>query len=377
MDLRRLKHLVTLADARNFGRAALLCHVSQSAFSRSVQAAEEELGLKLFDRGTLEVTCTDAGAFVVERARKLLFENHCLERDVSLYRERLIGDLAFGVGPYPAATLLPRLLVETRNRYPGVNVRVEVNNARYLLDHLRAEELDFYLADLRNVPHAVDLSFTRIGQMVAGFYVRAGHPLLREPRVKAPQLLPYGLASVRVPETVSQALGVLFGLEDGKHAPLALECDDLHLLKAIAMETDTVLACTDAATRQEVENATLVRLDVEQLPPPVFRHGCGVAQGPELFAHGPVRGGLPHRSGCLASRWLTTHCHSTIHRTIRPHAQTLLRNHGTPADRLRCCRGRCGGFAALAAGRTVAWPAGMDGGGHGVSGVGLVAGTGV
>ena len=65
MDLRRLKHLVTLADARNFGRAALLCHVSQSAFSRSVQAAEEELGLKLFDRGSLEVTCTDAGAFVV------------------------------------------------------------------------------------------------------------------------------------------------------------------------------------------------------------------------------------------------------------------------------------------------------------------------
>ena len=203
----------------------------------------------------------------MERARKLLFENHCLERDVSLYRERLIGDLAFGVGPYPAATLLPRLLVEARNRYPGVNVRVEVNNARYLLDHLRAEELDFYLADLRNVPQAVDLSFTRIGRMVAGFYVRAGHPLLREPRVQAPQLLPYGLARVRVPETVSQALGVLFGLEDGKHAPLALECDDLHLLKAIAMETDTVLACTDAATRQEVENATLVRLDVEQLPP--------------------------------------------------------------------------------------------------------------
>lgn len=267
MDLKRLKHLVALADTRNFGRAAVQCHLTQSAFSRSIQAAEDELGLQLFDRGTVEATCTDAGAFVVERARKLIFDSRCLERDVSLYRERLIGDLAFGVGPYPAATLLPRLLVETRNRYPGVNVRVEVNNARYLLDHLRAEELDFYLADLRNVPHAVDLSFTRIGQMVAGFYVRAGHPLLREPRVKAPQLLPYGLASVRVPETVSQALGVLFGLEDGKHAPLALECDDLHLLKAIAMETDTVLACTDAATRQEVENATLVRLDVEQLPP--------------------------------------------------------------------------------------------------------------
>ena len=82
MDLKRLKHLVTLADTRNFGRAALQCHLSQSAFSRSVQAAEEELGLLLFDRGSLEVTCTQAGALVVERARTLLFESHCLERDV-------------------------------------------------------------------------------------------------------------------------------------------------------------------------------------------------------------------------------------------------------------------------------------------------------
>lgn len=107
MDLKRLKHLVALADTRNFGRAAIQCHLTQSAFSRSIQAAEEEYGLQLFDRGPLEVTCTDAGAFVVERARKLLFENRCLERDVSLYRERQIGDLAFGVGPFPAATLVP------------------------------------------------------------------------------------------------------------------------------------------------------------------------------------------------------------------------------------------------------------------------------
>ena len=51
----------------------------------------------LFNRGTAEVTCTDAGAFVVERARKLLFDSRCLERDVSLYRERKIGDASIMV----------------------------------------------------------------------------------------------------------------------------------------------------------------------------------------------------------------------------------------------------------------------------------------
>ncbi len=190
MDLKRLKHLVALADTRNFGRAAIQCHLTQSAFSRSIQAAEEEYGLQLFDRGPLEVTCTDAGAFVVERARKLLFENRCLERDVSLYRERQIGDLAFGVGPFPAATLVPSLLTEIRTRYPKVCVRVEVNNADFLAAHLRAEELDFYLADVRNVVAAPDLSITRVAQLSAGFYVRAGHPLLALVQVTPADLLP-------------------------------------------------------------------------------------------------------------------------------------------------------------------------------------------
>ena len=80
MDIRRLKHLVALADERNFGRAAQQCHLTQSAFSRSIMAAEEEFGLLLFNRGTVEATCTDAGAFVVEKARKLLFGARCHRR---------------------------------------------------------------------------------------------------------------------------------------------------------------------------------------------------------------------------------------------------------------------------------------------------------
>ena len=43
MDIKRVKHLVALADSRNFGRAAALCHLSQSAFSRSIQTLEDEV----------------------------------------------------------------------------------------------------------------------------------------------------------------------------------------------------------------------------------------------------------------------------------------------------------------------------------------------
>ena len=267
MDLKRLRHLVSLADTRNFGRAAVQCHLTQSAFSRSIQAAEEEMGLLLFDRGTVEATCTEAGAFVVERARKLLFDNSCLERDVSLYRERLIGDLAFGGGPYPAATIVPPLLTEIRTRFPSVCVRVEVNNADYLAAHLRAEELDFYLADMRNVIAAADLTIAPVAKLSGGFYVRAGHPLLAQAVVTAASLLPFGIASVRLPEAVQVGLGALMGLGDGKRVPLAVECDDLSLLKSLAETTDTVIGSTDAGTVQDVASKRLVRLEVTDIAP--------------------------------------------------------------------------------------------------------------
>src|SRR4051812_39507135 len=90
MDLRRLQHVVALADEGHFGRAAERVHLSQPAFSRSIQAAETELGLKLFDRGTVEALCTPAGRFVVERARGLLQQNQRLEREVAMYRERAV-----------------------------------------------------------------------------------------------------------------------------------------------------------------------------------------------------------------------------------------------------------------------------------------------
>ena len=266
MDLKRMAHLVALADERNFGRAAERVHLSQPAFSRSVQAAETELGMQLFDRGNLEVSCTTAGKFVVERARKLLFDSRCLERDVSLYREQLIGDIAFGVGPFPAVTLLPELMIALRTRYPGINSRVEVNNWKYLAEHLRDEELDFFVADVRDVPRDADLTISSAGQQHGHFYVRAGHPLLGLQTLAPSAMLPYGLASVRLPMKVRSQLRRLLGLSVDDPLPIALECDDVHLLKRVAQAGDTVLASTDAAVADEAREGKLFALNLRGVP---------------------------------------------------------------------------------------------------------------
>ncbi len=265
MDLKRLNHLVALADERNFGRAATRVHLSQPAFSRSIQAAESELGLLLFDRGNADISCTPAGLFVIQRARKLLLESRRLEREVDLYRDRVMGDLAFGVGAFPAATLLPQLMVDLRTRFSGVNSRVHVNNWRYLVEHLKKEEIDFFVSDIRDVPRDANFSITPIGRQRGRFYVRAGHPLLQRTVTRMADLAPYGLGTGRLPAQAATALMHMMGRSGDDGLPVAVECDDIHLLKRITLCTDTVMIGTEFIMREELAAGLLLPLELQGL----------------------------------------------------------------------------------------------------------------
>jgi DNA-binding transcriptional LysR family regulator len=266
MNIRRLQHLVALADEGNFRRAAERVHLSQPAFSRSIQAAEAELGLKLFDRGTLEVKTTPAGAFVVDRARRLLQQTRNLERDVSLYRERAIGDIAFGSGPFPAASLVPALLADLRRHYPGVSVCVHVNNAHHLLGYVRREEHEFFVANAVDVPRDGIFHVERIGQMPGGFYVREGHPLLDRNTVSTADLVPFGIASGRLPRETTALLLKLMGLPPDQKLPIAVECDDIHLLKRVALDSDTVIIGSPDLLAEDLRRKVIQEVVPADLP---------------------------------------------------------------------------------------------------------------
>lgn len=266
IELRRLGHLVALADERHFARAAERVHLSQPAFSRSIQALERDIGQRLFDRESGEVRATPAGSFLIERARRLLFDARCLKRDVDLYADSQLGHTAFGVGPFPAATLMPKVLPELRRRFAQVQLRVEVGNWGLLLDHLRAETIEFFIADVRDVPADDALEVQSLGRHAGGFYARATHPLVSR-SCTLQECWAQGVAATRLPPAVVSALAALLGLPPGQVPALALECDDVTLLRAVALSTDTVLAATDVALQADVDAGLLRPLKVKGMVP--------------------------------------------------------------------------------------------------------------
>lgn len=267
MNLKHLQHLIALAEEQHFGRAAARVHLSQPAFSRSILALEQATKLQLFDRDAGGVSLTPAGEFLLARAKTIQFAYHGLMHDVKLYAAAELGQLVFGMGPFPAAMLLQPLVTDLRQQAPQLQLKIEVHNWQMLMTQLKAETLEFFIADCQHftVPEP-EVRFQPLTTLAAGFFVHPKHPLAhRELYMK--ELLPYGFATTRLPSGVRRLLADALGLTSEQQLSLAVECDDVGLLKTVTQTTDTILGMIYAAVTSELAQGVLVPLVIKDHPP--------------------------------------------------------------------------------------------------------------
>ncbi len=76
IDLRHMRAFLAVAEERTMSRAALRCHISQSALSKQIKAIEAELGTKVFDRNTRNVSLTKAGRVFRREAMRAVEHGH-------------------------------------------------------------------------------------------------------------------------------------------------------------------------------------------------------------------------------------------------------------------------------------------------------------
>jgi DNA-binding transcriptional LysR family regulator len=265
MNLRRLKHFVALAEERHFGKAAARVHLSQPAFSRSIQSLEQELKLTLVDRLANDVSLTEAGKFVLVKARHLLFEAQGVQLALDYYSEARLGELSFGVGPFPAAAVLGPIVSQIRTSHPNLQLRIEINNWQFLLERLRKENIEFFVADARSFVLTSEVDVTMLAKVNAGFFVSANHPLVNQ-SISIRDVSKYGIATTRLPTDIRTAVNQALELGSDQPLPIMLETDDFQLLRYVAINTTTVLGVTAAAVENEINAGLLVPLIIEDAP---------------------------------------------------------------------------------------------------------------
>jgi LysR family hydrogen peroxide-inducible transcriptional activator len=142
MTLTELKYIVAVARERHFGRAAEACHVSQPTLSVAVKKLEEELDVKLFERGANEVSTTPLGEQIVRQAQQVIEQAAAIREIAKTGKDPVSGPLRLGViytvGPY----LLPDLVRQAIERVPQMPLVLQENFTARLLDMLRTGDLD-------------------------------------------------------------------------------------------------------------------------------------------------------------------------------------------------------------------------------------------
>jgi len=141
VTLTQLKYVVAVFEEKHFGRAALVCHVSQPSLSLQIQKIEDLLDVVLFDRSKKPVMTTSKGEKFVIKAKKILALIEDLETSI-LGTQELSGVFKLGVIPTLGPYLIPLFLEAFSKKYPKVKLKIYEKTTKDIVSALREDSLD-------------------------------------------------------------------------------------------------------------------------------------------------------------------------------------------------------------------------------------------
>jgi len=140
LDLDLLNTLVAIADGGNFSLAAQAVGRTPSAISMQVKRMEDLVGRPLFVRDSRTVRLTRAGIMLVEHGRRLLALNG--EMVARFMNPGLTGLVRFGAPDDVAERFLPEMLRRFSSDYPGIVLKVVIDDSERMIEMVRRKELD-------------------------------------------------------------------------------------------------------------------------------------------------------------------------------------------------------------------------------------------
>ena len=190
--LRQLRAFCHAAQTGSISKAAERLQLSQPSVSLQIQALEKELGTLLFERRGPRIQLTPAGELLLEMSQPLV---EGMDKLPDLFAARL-GEVHSGVldiasGESTLLYLLPEPIKTFSDAYPQVNVRLHNVTGRDGMAMLRADEVDFAVGSLIEIPE--DLVYHPIYDYEPMLITSPDHPLTQLDRVSLEDISPHGL----------------------------------------------------------------------------------------------------------------------------------------------------------------------------------------
>lgn len=141
-NLTSLRLFMQVAYNRSFSETGRIANVSQPALSRTIRLLEEELGVRLFDRNSRNVSLTSAGEALLPIVERLTadFDHAFSELSLSFSGER--GRVVIGALPSVAAGVLPSVIASFAAAHPQVEIILRDHLSGTLYQQMQERQID-------------------------------------------------------------------------------------------------------------------------------------------------------------------------------------------------------------------------------------------
>ncbi|MCM1412671.1 MAG: LysR family transcriptional regulator [Lachnospiraceae bacterium] len=145
MEIRILRYFLAVVREESITKAAEVLHITQPTLSRQLAQMEEEIGIKLFDRGTRKIRLTNEGLLLRRRAEEILQLVDKTEKELIEQEEQVEGKISIGCGEAASVQILPDLIRNFHQKYPLVTFDLFTATADLVKEQMERGLLDLGL----------------------------------------------------------------------------------------------------------------------------------------------------------------------------------------------------------------------------------------
>lgn len=147
MNIEALRVFITVADLKNFSRAAEQLNFSQPNVSLQIRNLEDTFNEKLINRTPKHVELTKAGQIVYEQARKIISIYDETSDAINELKNVVSGTLKIGASFTIGEYVMPKILAEFASIYPQIEIELNISNTDTINDGVKANKFDIGLIE--------------------------------------------------------------------------------------------------------------------------------------------------------------------------------------------------------------------------------------
>jgi len=191
MDQKQLERFVDVAESGSLSRSSRRLHTSQPALSKSLRLLEEQLGVRLLERGPRGVKLTEFGNAFYRRARSITSEFRRAGEDLDNLKGLMTGTVSLGVTPGPGILdqVIPKAVIRTAQKRPKLRFRIRSGTLTELLVDLHRGDLDLLFTVLDERIRGPDLKVEELFEDQFALVVGARHPMLSQNAISIADLM--------------------------------------------------------------------------------------------------------------------------------------------------------------------------------------------